>query len=1341
MGVKCPKCKTENPDTQKFCGECATPLNGEVQASYTKTLETPAASMVQGILFARRYEVIEKLGEGGMGKVYRVFDKKLEEEIALKLLNPEIASDEKTIERFKNELKLARRIAHRNVCKMYDLNEEKEIHFITMEYVAGEDLKSRVRREKKISQEETVRIAQQICEGLSEAHKLGVVHRDLKPSNIMIDKAGNARIMDFGIARSLKAKGITVTGMMIGTPEYMSPEQVEGKEVDQKSDIYSLGVILYEMLTGHVPFKGETSLSIAYKHKHEQPRDPRKIDDQITEAMSSLVLRCLEKDKEKRYQNAGEVLCELISGTPQRRFPEGIATFLFADIEDSEELVKQLGEEYTKLLADHRTILREAFEESKGREIDVQGDGVFYAFPKTADAVSAAVLGQRVVEAHIWPKGVDVRVCMGLHAGKPLDVCVEGFAGASFHRAARIANLGHGGQVLLSEATARLIKEEMPEGVGLRDLGNHRLKDLRHPERIFQLVIPGLPVDFPSLKSLDVHPNNLPIQPTSLVGRDADLASSRNLLSQTDVHLLTLTGPGGTGKTRLGLQLAAELSDEFTDGVFFVPLAPIADPSLVIPTVAQTLGLHDRGSQPILEVLEEFLRPKKMLLLLDSFEHVCGAAVEVAHLLETCPLIKFLVTSRERLHVRGEFEFLVRPLAFPDVSQRSSVDALTRNPAVELFLQRAQSVKPEFCISEENAKPVAEICARLDGLPLAIELAAARIRLFPPEMLLKRLIKADGHSSLHLLTHGPRDAPQRHQTLHAAMDWSYQLLGEEEQKLFQILSVFAGGFTLQAVEAVCCHPESNRNLHPEEALSMDIMEALASLLDKNLLRQYEMSEDESRFTMLTLIREYAGEKLRESGLEAQARKRHADFFLSLAVEAEPLLKGLEQKLWLDRLEEEHNNLRSALGWFVNQAEDDKESSTAAAESGLRMAGALWRFWDTHGHVSEGRRWLKKLFALSDTPTIERVDALAGAAWLAVRQSDMTEALQLYKQALEIARGISYKAGIAKALGGMGDVKELLGTDDESAKALYSESLEMWRDVGDKWGIATALGPLAHRAASAYDFQQANKLFEESLALFREVQDKREIAGALWNLGQIAVVLGHLDKAREMYRESLKIYKDLKDHHGIATQLRSLGKVERFQGNKAQAHALYEESLKSFRTMGDRGCASIAIVGLGRVALDQGYITEAKSLGRECLNISREIRFKRVEAQALRLLGQCCLAEGDPSSARKHFIESMHLEQEVDHREGIGENLEGIACVTAAQFEFEQAARLFSAAEALRAGLGLPLPPVDAAELEKWKAAVRDGTDEAAYKSAQKEGSVLTMEQAIELAKGKVPNPG
>ncbi len=1341
MGVKCPKCQTDNTSDSQFCKKCATPLPPSVGISATKTFEAPVKKITRGTTFADRYEILEELGKGGMGEVYKVMDEKLDEEMALKVLKPEIAAEKGTIERFKNEVKLARKIAHRNVCRMYDLNEEEEIPYITMEYVKGDNLKSHIRKIGKIAQKEAISLAKQVCEGLAEAHRFGIVHRDLKPSNIMIDIDGDVKIMDFGIARSLDVPGVTKAGVMIGTPEYMSPEQVEGKEVDQRSDIYSLGVILYEMLTGQVPFKGDTPLSIAYKHKHEPPQDPRKINDQITEAVSNLVLKCLEKDKKRRYQSAEEVLSELTGDTYHISFPEGIVTFLFTNIEGSSELMKQLGEDYKKLLDDHLAILREAFGKSKGREIDAKEDSLFYVFPRATDAVSAAVETQRALAAHSWPEGVDVRVRVGLHTGEPIDVGEEGYTGTDFHRAARIANVGHGGQVLLSETTAPLVKDELPEGVGLHDLGDHRLKDLRHPERVYQLIISGLPVDFPSLKSLDAHPNNLPIQPTSFVGRDADIASALNLLSQAKVRLLTLTGPGGIGKTRLALQLAAELSDEFADGVYFVPLAPISDHTLVTSTVAQTLGVGDRGSQPIIETLGEFLRSQKMLLLLDNFEHVCEAASKVAKLLEMCSLIKFLVTSREVLHVKGEYEFHVHPLAFPDISRRSSVDILTKNPAVELFFQRAQSVKSEFRITDENAKAVAEICARLDGLPLAIELAAARAKLFPPKELLKRLVEADEYSSLHLLARGPRDAPERHRTLRAAMDWSYELLNEDEQRLLQILSVFAGGFTFPAAEAVCCLSERKPKSRSEEALGMDVMEGLASLLDKSLLRQDERGEDESRYTMLGLIRDYAREKLRESGQEAKIRDRHANFFLSLAEEAKPLLEGPEQQLWLERLEVEHNNLRSALGWFLQKGEDDDKSSSKAAESGLWMAGALWRFWDTHGYVSEGRRWLLKMIALSDTPTNERVDALIGAAWLTTRQSDMAEAIRLYEQGIVIAREIGYKAGVAKALGGMVYAKEFLGADDELIEALYSESLELWREVGDKRGIATALGPLAHRAASAYDFEQANKLFEESLALFREVQDKREIAGALWNLGQIAVVVGNYDKAREMYSESLKIYEDLKDHHGVATQHRELGRLERIQGNTMQARALYEESLASFRTMGDKGCASITLAGLGRVAIGQDDITGAKSLILECLSLSREINFRAVEAQALRLLGHCDLAQGDHRSARKHFIESIHLEQELDHREGIAENLEAIASVAAARSEYELAARLFSATKALRVTLGIPLPPADASDLEQWKAIVRDGLGEESYKSAQKEGSTLTIEQVVELVKGKGFDPG
>lgn len=1011
--------------------------------------------------------------------------------------------------------------------------------------------------------------------------------------------------------------------------------------------------------------------------------------------------------------------------------PEGTVTFLFTDIEGSTELLKQLGDEYAVLLSEHHEILGTCFAKWNGQEVDTQGDAFFYSFARATEAVTASAEAQRAISTHNWPKGVEVRVRMGLHTGEPL-VAREGYVGIDVHRAARICHVGYGGQVLLSETTAPLVRNELPEGVGLRDLGDHRMKDLRHPERVYQLAISGLHVDFPSLKSLNAHPNNLPIQTTNHIGREAELISARNILSRPEVRLLTVTGPGGIGKTRLGLQLAAELSSEFDDGVFFVPLAPITDSMLVTSTIAKTLGIHDRGSQPILDTLSEYLRSHKTLLFLDNFEHVFEAASEVSRLLETCPLIKILVTSREVLRVRGEFEFLVHPLTVPDISHRPSVGQLRRNPAVELFFQRAQSVKPDFFITEENAISVAEICARLDGLPLAIELAAARVKLFPPKALLKQLLEVNGHSSLHILARGPRDAPERHRTLRATMDWGYELLDKNEQRLFQILSVFVGGFTFPAIEAVCCLPVNNTEARSDETQGLDVMEGLASLLDKSLLHQHGRVEDEPRFTMLELIRDYAGEKLRDSDREAIIRESHANFFLSLADEAKLNLKGQEQEMWLERLEKEHNNLRSALGWFIQQGEISTEASEDTALSGLRLAGALWRFWDTHGYISEGRRWLRKILTLSDTPSIERVDALIGAAMLAWRQSDIASAFQLYEQGLGIARDIDYKPGIAKSLEGLGYLNEFQGADDELIEALYSEGLELWREVGDKRGIATALGPQAHRAAAAYDFEQATVLFEESLTLFREVYDKREIAGALWNLGQIAVVVGRYDKAKEMYGESLAIYKSLNDLHGVATQLRSLGEVERIQDNSIQARALYEEALESFRTFGDKRCSSIALAGLGRVALDQDDLTGATSLILECLSLSREIDFRSVEAQALRLLGHCDLAQGDLRSAQKHLVESCRLEQESDHQEGIAENLEGFASLAMALAEYKLAIQLISAAEALRVQLRTPLPALDASDIEDWKAMARTELGKAAYYSAREEGSILTVEEAVSL---------
>jgi predicted ATPase len=465
----------------------------------------------------------------------------------------------------------------------------------------------------------------------------------------------------------------------------------------------------------------------------------------------------------------------------------------------------------------------------------------------------------------------------------------------------------------------------------------------------------------------------------------------------------------------LGLQLTAELCDEFHDGVYFVPLTPITDTELVISTIAQTIGVQDQGDKSILVSLVEFLRTKQMLIFMDNFEHVISAASDVAHLMETCEGLKFLVASREVLHLRGEYEFPVQPLMLPEESQFQKADQLLQIPAISLFTQRAQAVKADFYLTDENCQAVAGICIRLDGLPLAIELAAARTKLFSPEALLRRMMESDGVSSLQLLSGGPRDAPIRHQTLQAAINWSYNLLDEAEQALFQQLSVFYGGFTLDAAEAICCSGAGESSSNLEGVQTPEVMDVVASLLDKSLLRQDAGLGDEARFSLLQIIQEFGKEKLIESGLEESIRERHADFFLAQALDAKPKLQGPEQELWLDLLESEHNNLRAALNWYIERANGVDDLGTRAAKSALQMAGSLYIFWDTYGYVTEGRRWIQRALAQNEAPIPDRVDALIGAGWLACRQGEIHEGLKLFEHAEKLARDLEYKSGLAHAL--------------------------------------------------------------------------------------------------------------------------------------------------------------------------------------------------------------------------------------------------------------------------------------------------------------------------------------
>ena len=1075
-----------------------------------------------------RYQISSEIGRGGMGVIYRAHDTLLDRDVAIKLLSPSVLGTQGKA-RLLHEAQAAAKLNHPNIVTVYDAGEDNQEPFIVMELVEGRSLHDRPPQ----SLEETLSIARQVCLALEHAHANGIIHRDMKPENILVTNGGAVKLMDFGLARSIATR-LSVEGTVVGTVFYLAPEQALGQEIDGRTDLYALGVMLYELTSGKLPFTAEDPLQVISQHIHAAPPPPSQVNPGISPEVETIILKLLAKNPADRFKSATDLLFAL------------------------------------NALDQPATIV------------------------KTRQAV-------------------------------------------------------------------------------------------RH---------------------------NLPVQITHFIGREREINEVLELLQSN--RLVTLTGVGGTGKTRLGLQAAEKQVGTFADGVWLVELAPILDPNLVVGILAVTLDLREEADRPLQNTLADFLVAKDTLLVLDNCEHLIQACSRLAeNLLKTCPKLKILATSREALGIAGEVILQVPSLSLPQSMDTPETQNPWQYEAMQLFHDRVLAVQPAFTPSPQDTDAAVRICTRLDGIPLAIELAAAKMRVLSMEQIAGRL-----NDRFRLLRGGSRSALPRQQTLQAMIDWSFDLLTEPERILLRRLSIFPSGWTLEAAEAICV----GEGLEGEDILDLHV-----HLVDKSMIIA-NTQESETRYRMLETIRTYSLEKLVQSCETAHLRDQHLEYFSEFTSKAYPHLWLADQIEWLDRLDSEHDNLRSALDWSLDETGGEHNPQT-----GLRLAGSAGLFWMLRGYWSEGVRWLSSLLQspAARQPTPGRAQVLVWAGIIITDQGNPDQAQGYFEEVVRTGKDLEDLNPYGLALFGMARV--LAGRGDRAGCRTYMEQcMEIFKKTGFQPGFYQAQGSYGSLISLLGEKERGRSLMEDSLQVSRKKGYRLGMVNILMALAETDINEEKYTSARRWVEEALEISTQARNKPDTAAGLRMLAVLDLYLGNYASSRSNSEETLAITREMGNLLTTGSALNLLGEIARVQGDYEAANRYYLECLELVKNLDYTGLKSTVLGNLGYVAHHRGDLPRARAYFLEGLSLSVARKDQRIIANCLAGLAGVLTSAGQPERAARLFGAAKSLEKG-ERRLDYVDQVEIDRNLAALHRALDEATINRLFAEGSQMSQEEAIRYA--------